>query len=174
MIKEIKKFLKCSVSNPNLFPVEFLELVSLKDTTVQVRHFSEQPLSFSVPFRVRFRKPLKEEGAEKIGIVSIITVDLALPQFGLQVVCVVVQKAFLLNKVDKHQAIQHHRSVPAFHLLVRNPFEKFEKPGVFRCKTLIKSLGHAFHVEGRPYTPPHVYQCEIFFFVEANSNRFQF
>ena len=46
----------------------------------------------SAPFGLRFRKPLKKEWTEKIGVVSISTVGLALPQFGPQIVRVVVQE----------------------------------------------------------------------------------
>ena len=172
--KEVEKLLKCSVSNLNRTPlppltggdsVELFNLMPLKDATVQVRHFSEQPLRFRVPLRFWFRKSLKEEGAKEIGVVSISTVALALSEFGSQIVRVIIQEAFLLDEVDKHQTVQHHRGVPPFHLLIRNSFKEIEKLVMFRFETVVKSFGDAFHVKGRPNTPGYVHQCDVFFLV---------
>ena len=56
-----------AVSNLNRFPVKLLDLVSLKDATIQIRHLSKQPLLplYSVRTLV-LQTPSKKSGQRKL------------------------------------------------------------------------------------------------------------
>ena len=78
LLKEPEELLKCLVGNLNVFTVERLKLVFLKDAAVEVGDLSEQLFHLSGAFLFGFGKPFKEEWTEEFFVVSVGALFLAL------------------------------------------------------------------------------------------------
>lgn len=75
-VEEIEELLGCGVRDVDLLAVKFPDLVTQKQTAVQIWYLSEQSLRFGRP--VLLRKSFEEEDAKKIRIEAVLAALLCL------------------------------------------------------------------------------------------------
>ena len=98
--------------------IAFFQLVDLEKAAVKVGHLAEQLFQVAVEFAFLcyFPKPVMEEPEKKVaieGLEFILTLGLAdQSQPVTKIFRVAVKKAFFLDEVHEHQAIEHERGVP--------------------------------------------------------------
>ena len=93
---------------------------------------------------------------------------------------VLIQKALLLNKVAKHQAVEHQRSVPLLVVVlfsdnvIVNSLNKVQKSGVLSLKLGVEFFGDFLSVFGEVVRHPllYVYQKNFLFFIEREEQVF--
>ncbi|NLF73637.1 MAG: hypothetical protein GX575_31750 [Candidatus Anammoximicrobium sp.] len=83
-----------------------------------------------------------------------------------QVVGIVVQESFLLDKIDEHQPVQHERGVPLLVVLEGNALDELEKRRVFGLEPVVESFGDTVHVERRSCSASHVDNRQILLFFQ--------
>ena len=124
-----------------------LDLVALEDAAVQVGHLAQQAARRGRALLRPPGKPLEEQRAEEVGVVAVRRGALAGRQPRPQVVRIAVQKAFLLDEVDEHQPVEHHRGVPALQAFIGDAVEELEEGGVLGLEPLVEAFGDPLHVE---------------------------
>ena len=105
--------------------------------------YGTSPRSFSgllraLPFLLG--KALEEERAEEIAVVAVLAEFLAgSGELVLEVVRVPAKKALLLDEVDEHQAVEHHRDIPALHLRIGDALQELEERGMLGLEAVVET-----------------------------------
>ncbi len=91
-----------------------------------------------------------------------------------QVKAVVVQETLLLDEVDEHQAVEHHRGVPLAVVFQGDAVDELQEGGVFLLEQLVEAFGDTVHVEGGPHPTGDFGLREVFFLGEREADALEF
>ena len=91
-----------------------------------------------------------------------------------QVAFFVIQKTFFLQEPQEHEAIDHHRRVPALVILRRNTIGKFLERIALRLKNFVKFLGDIIAVKAAAQAFRYTEYGEAFFFVQIEADGLEF
>jgi len=94
-----------------------------------------------------FGKAFKKKRAEEILVIPVFAVFFAFAQTGSQVICIIIEKALFLDKIDEHKAVQHDGYIPPLKLVFRNAFQEFQELFVLRLEPVIKPLCDFFYIK---------------------------
>src|SRR5262249_28765114 len=89
------------------------------------------------------------------------------------IVCVPVQKAFALDEVDEHQAVEHERGVPFSVTLIGGALDKRQECRVFSLKMVVEASGDPVTVKGITQAEDHTGQGKALFFIQWKGDGFQ-
>ena len=120
----------------------------------------------------QFRRPLfpaqafVEQFDEEIAIEGIELVEAMLLTHEIQprakIVAVVIQKSLVLDKIDKHQAVEHDRGIPFGVALDRDAVgEGLEERRVFFLELVVEFFGDALDIEGLLDTFISLARCKV-------------
>ena len=91
-----------------------------------------------------------------------------------KVVVFAVEKSLALNKVNKHQPVEHHRGVPFVVFLDWDTGDELEERCVLFAELVVETFGNPFNVEGFTGATGHVHDRERFLLGKAEGNRLKF
>ncbi len=84
------------------------------------------------------------------------------------------RKPLLLDEVDEHQPVEHHRGVPLAVVLDRDALDERQEAVVLLLEAVVELLRHPVDVEARPEAAGDVGQGEQVLFGEIESYRDEF
>ena len=173
LVEEVEQALKCSIGNVE-FGVLLFYLVHIEHAPIQIRYATID--SFKLMIMFGSIESIMEEIDQKAFIElikeTVLAFLLACPlQFVAQIIWIAIQEAFLLNEVTEHQAVEHHRCVPLFVLvlliinMVVNAGNKFCKVAVLFLKPGIEVLGNFLRIDE---------ESRLHFFYDVENRRIVF
>ena len=165
LLKETKQPLKCLVWNLNVLSMLPLKGMPLKDAAVQIRHFAQSFFCLRTALVERLRKAFKKQGTQETCIKPIRPRLPAFSQVRPEIVDIAVKEAFLLDKVNEHQAIEHDRRIPFPPRRLGNPLYETQKIAMLFLEPLVKLLGHFLHIKGQTNPTRHIYDAQAFLFL---------
>ncbi|OQB92162.1 MAG: hypothetical protein BWX84_01071 [Verrucomicrobia bacterium ADurb.Bin118] len=155
--------------------VGLLDDVRLKKTAIQVGDAAEQVLEFrraglaAQPF---MEQSQQEVAVERVKFIPPLFLLTALEPVA-QVMRVPIQKAFALDEIDEHEAVEHDRTVPGAIRRHVNAFHEREETGMLLFELVVEAFGDALHIETFARAGDHVHQCQRFFFRQGKGDIFQ-
>ena len=91
-----------------------------------------------------------------------------------KVIPVAIQKAFSLDEIDKHQAVEHDGGIPFVIGAFGDAGDKLEEGSVFLLKPVVETLGDALDIEAGASPAGDIGQRESVFFLQGEGNGFEF
>ena len=150
-VEEIEQVLEGAIGNGDL-GVFLLDAVRQEQAAVEVLDLAEQLLGLGGPLPLGFGEPFEEERLQELGVDSG-----PCPGAWIPPACRADRiwlppsrnpGGFFWRKVNKHQAIQQYRGIPAPLPFVGDATDQFQESDVLILKVAEELLGDAFDVEG--------------------------
>src|SRR5712692_492851 len=82
-----------------------------------------------------------------------------------QIVFIVVQKALFLDKVDKHQAVEHQRCIPFAISFNGDTLNEPQECGMFGLEAIIETSRDTFNIKGSTHASSDVAGGELLFLI---------
>ena len=179
LVEECKQTLKCFIGDVDVGILLF-QSVHVEHTSVEVWDASIHALKFLRVTRViqTVMKELGEETSIERMEKPVFTLLTSHPcQFVTEIVSIIVEEAFLLNKVTEHEAVEHDAGIPLLVLVllhinfVVNTRDKLDKSRVLFAEALIEILCQFLrvHYEGRLDALFHIHDSSMLVYIKGQS-----
>src|SRR6266581_4025186 len=158
--------------------------MDIEQPAVKIGHAAQQRLEFWCMFPLA--QPLMEELEQEVAVegMELVVAPFLLHAFesagevvGIAIEltwCPCIQETLALDEIDKHQAIEHERSIPLTIGLCCNSPNETQECGVFAFKPIVELLRHALDVESPCHAPGHLGHLQALFLVQPDGQPLQF
>ena len=156
LVEEGEDALEDGVGDRDGLPVFPLQVMGQKQPAIEIGDAPQQLRFVSGERSLGFvREALEEQREQKIAVETVPPAALARRQLVLQVIRVAVEEALLLDEVDEHQAVQHHRGVPGPVVVNGDAADELQEVGVLALEIFVELLGDLLQVEGLGHLARH-------------------
>ena len=170
-VEELEQLLKGRVLDLDGRAVLFFNRMAQEQPAVQVGDVPQQAPGFRRALARLAGEALEKQRTQKVPVEA----AGALPAFQppAQVIRIAIQEALALDKIDEHQAVEHHRDVPALHVFDRDAAQETAKAAVFVAEAVVELARQAADIEGRLHPPADIDDGQVFFIRQADRQAFQ-